>query len=345
MIYKQIIRPILFLIPPEKAHDISTNLFVFLCKIPLMRALMKSLFGSNSKELSKEVMGLKFANPIGLAAGFDKNAKLFGAFQNLGFGFIEVGTVTPKGQPGNPQPRMFRLPADKALINRLGFNNNGLEEAIKNLKATKRRIVVGGNIGKNKITPNDKANEDYLASFKALHPHVDYFTVNVSSPNTPNLRALQEKEPLEKLLFALQTENKSFEKQKPILLKIAPDMPMLQLEDIAQIVKNTNINGVIATNTTISRDGLKTKEAITKEAGGLSGEPVRLRSTEVVKSLRALLGKEKVIIAVGGVFTGADALEKINAGADLVQVYTGFVYEGPAMVNRINQYLRNHLKS
>lgn len=277
-------------------------------------------------------------NPVGLAAGFDKDGKAFKELGSFGFGFIEVGTVTPVGQPGNAQPRLFRLPADKALINRMGFNNEGVDQLVHRLsKRNKDRLIIGGNIGKNKVTPNEQALNDYLVSFTALFDHVDYFVVNVSSPNTPNLRDLQEKEPLTALLQALQDDNHARPKPKPILLKIAPDLTEGQINDIIEIVATTGIAGVIATNTTISRADLKTDENRVKSigAGGLSGAPVREKSTAVIKQLRTGLGPDKCIIGVGGIFTAADAQEKLKAGADLIQVYTGFIYEGPGMVSRI----------
>jgi len=281
-------------------------------------------------------MGLKFRNPIGLAAGFDKDAKLYNELASFGFGFIEIGTLTPKAQPGNPKPRLFRLVEDEAVINRMGFNNGGLEEAVIRLRKKKTDIIIGGNIGKNKVTPNEEALNDYLIGVEALHPVVDYFVVNVSSPNTPNLRELQEKEPLTKLLKAVQKKNNDLG-AKPLLLKIAPDLTEGQLDDIIDIINDLKLDGVVATNTTISREGLKANpekvEAI--GAGGLSGKILRERSTEVVRYLRSKLQKDVAIIAVGGVFTGADAKEKIEAGADLVQVWTGFLYEGPAMVRKI----------
>ncbi|MAX81385.1 MAG: dihydroorotate dehydrogenase (quinone) [Crocinitomicaceae bacterium] len=337
--YKGIIRPILFKFDPEKIHHFTTNAFVFLCSLPVVKQLIKSNFTVEDKKLERELFGLKFKNPVGLAAGFDKAASLYNAFSNLGFGFIEVGTITPKGQPGNPKPRMFRLPDDSGLINRLGFNNDGVEAAIANLKKRKVNIVIGGNIGKNKVTPNDQAVNDYETCFEALFPYVDYFVVNVSSPNTPNLRDLQEKEPLKQLLGHLQELNNAKVSRKPLLLKIAPDLTFEQLDDIVEIAQEVKLDGLIATNTTISRAGLKTDAQITTEAGGLSGKPVYDRSNEVIRYLRQKLGSDFPIIGVGGVFTGKDAEEKLKAGANLVQVYTGFIYEGPGMVKRINKHL------
>lgn len=301
------------------------------------------MFNYEHPSLEVECFGLKFKNPVGLAAGFDKDAKLFNELSALGFGFIEIGTLTPKGQEGNPQPRLFRLPADQSLINRMGFNNGGVEDAIERLKEKKTNVLVGGNIGKNKVTPNENAGDDYLTCFHALRPYVDYFVVNVSSPNTPNLRALQEKEPLKALLGSLMEANKTYDHQKPILLKIAPDLTNEQLDDIIEIITETGIDGVIATNTTISREGLKTDkdevEAI--GAGGLSGKAVRDRSTEVIRYLHQKSQGSFPIVGVGGINTGEDAIRKLEAGATLVQVYTGFIYEGPAMVKNINKAIVN----
>jgi len=319
----------------EQAHHFTFSTLKWAFKIPGVSAIVKVFFGA-TKGKEKEVMGLKFRNPIGLAAGFDKDAKLYNELASFGFGFIEIGTLTPKAQPGNPKPRLFRLVEDEAVINRMGFNNGGLEEAVIRLRKKKTDIIIGGNIGKNKVTPNDEALNDYLIGVEALHPVVDYFVVNVSSPNTPNLRELQEKEPLTKLLKAVQKKNNDLG-AKPLLLKIAPDLTEGQLDDIIDIINDLKLDGVVATNTTISREGLKANpekvEAI--GAGGLSGKILRERSTEVVRYLRSKLQKDVAIIAVGGVFTGADAKEKIEAGADLVQVWTGFLYEGPAMVRKI----------
>jgi dihydroorotate dehydrogenase len=282
---------------------------------------------------------LNFKNPVGLAAGFDKDAKLYNELASFGFGFIEVGTLTPKPQAGNPKPRLFRLVEDESVINRMGFNNGGLDEAVLRLMKRKTDLIIGGNIGKNKVTPNEEALNDYLLGVEALHPVVDYFVVNVSSPNTPNLRELQEKEPLTKLLKAVQEKNNALGK-KPLLLKIAPDLTEGQLDDIIDIINSLELDGIVATNTTISRDGLRTpaSKVETIGAGGLSGKVLRERSTEVIDYLRSRLKSSIAIIAVGGIFTGEDAKEKLYAGADLVQVWTGFLYEGPAMVRRM---LRN----
>lgn len=309
--------------------------------LPGMFGLTKSMYQVKDKRLARNVMGINFPNPVGLAAGFDKDALLFDELSAYDFGFIEIGTLTPKAQPGNPLPRLFRLPQDSGLINRMGFNNGGVEEAVYRLSKKKTNVIIGGNIGKNKVTPNEEATEDYVKCFKALFPYVDYFVVNVSSPNTPGLRELQEKEPLKQLLETLQTLNNAKESPKPIALKIAPDLTDSQLDDIIELATEIKLNAIIATNTTIDRSGLKTsKKAVDSIGnGGLSGAPVRARSTEVVKYLKSGLPAETAIIAVGGIFTGKDAKEKLDAGADLIQVYTGFVYEGPSIVKNINQYL------
>ncbi len=302
------------------------------------------MFLVSDKRLEKKLFGLTFKNPVGLAAGFDKNAQFIPEFASMGFGFIEVGTVTPLAQPGNPEPRLFRLPQDQALINRMGFNNDGMEEAYKNLLNRPKGLIVGGNIGKNKVTPNEQAESDYIKCFEKLFPVVDYFVVNVSSPNTPDLRKLQEKEPLENLLKTLQAANNRKAQPKPILLKIAPDLNNGQLDDILEIAANINLDGIIATNTTIDRSGLKTSEASLEKIGngGLSGAPVFHQSTEIIKYIRER-NTQIPIIAVGGIMTGEDALAKINAGADLVQIYTGLVYRGPALISEINKAILANL--
>jgi dihydroorotate dehydrogenase len=339
MLYKSILKPIFFLSDPEKVHYRVFSLLRFTLAIPGMKSLFKWRFQVNDARLEREVFGIKFPNPVGLAAGFDKDAKLSDELSYLGFGSIEIGTLTPKPQDGNPKPRLFRLPADEAVINRMGFNNGGVFEAVERLKKRKSSVIIGGNIGKNKVTPNEEADKDYHICFEALFPVVDYFVVNVSSPNTPNLRALQEKEPLTKLLSGLMELNRKKEKPKPILLKIAPDLTNEQLDDIVEIVKETGIAGVIATNTTISREGLQTEAKRIEEigAGGLSGKPVRKRSTEVIRYLHQKSNGSFPIIGVGGIHTAEDALEKLNAGASLVQIYTGFIYEGPGMIKKINK--------
>lgn len=308
--------------------------------IPLINTAFCNWYRVRDARLEREVFGLRFPNPVGLAAGFDKDGKHFRAMSALGFGFIELGTVTPKPQDGNPQPRLFRLPEDEALINRMGFNNEGVKALVDRLKTGKPKdLIIGGNIGKNKVTPNEEAISDYTICFEALFPYVDYFVVNVSSPNTPNLRALQDKEPLTALLTTLQNKNWSQSAPKPILLKIAPDLTDSQLDDIIEIVTQTGIAGVIATNTTISRADLQTSQETVETigAGGLSGAPVRERSTEVIRYLHQKSGGKIIIIGVGGIASAEDALEKLEAGATLVQVYSGMVYEGPGLVKRINR--------
>jgi len=335
--YKTILNPLLFTLSPEKAHYIAMGWLSLACKVPGLKQLIGGLFTYKNSSLEREVCGIRFPNPVGLAAGFDKDARWIDALDNLGFGFIEIGTVTPKPQEGNPQPRLFRLPADESLINRMGFNNGGVDAAVERLKKRKSKTIVGGNIGKNKVTPNEDAASDYMYCFQALFDVVDYFVVNVSSPNTPNLRDLQEKEPLKQLLNLLQNANLQKASPKPIFLKIAPDLTTSQLDDVVEIVTETGIGGIIATNTTISREGLQTPSAQVTAigAGGLSGKAVRKRSTEVVKYLSTKLGPKVPIIAVGGIFTAKDAKEKLDAGAALVQVYSGFIYEGPGMVKRM----------
>lgn len=335
----QILKPLLFLISPEKVHHLVFRLLKVIFAIPGKKAVFKALYTLKDPRLEKEVFGIKFPNPVGLAAGFDKDAKLLNELEAFGFGFIEIGTLTPKPQDGNPKPRLFRLPADEALINRMGFNNDGVDDAVERLKNRPKNLIVGGNIGKNKVTPNEEAESDYVYCFNALFDYVDYFVVNVSSPNTPNLRALQDKEPLSALLSKLQTLNEAKPLPKPILLKIAPDLTNEQLDDIVDIVSETKIAGVIATNTTISRDGLKTDKNVVDEigAGGLSGKPVTNRSTEVIRYLKQKSGNAFPVIGVGGIHGSDDAIEKLNAGADLVQVYTGFIYEGPGLIKQINK--------
>jgi dihydroorotate dehydrogenase len=339
--YKLLIRPLFFFFDPEKIHHFTFSLIRFTSKLPGFSAIYRSLYLIEDKRLETEVFGLKFKNPVGLAAGFDKDAKLYKELSNFGFGFIEIGTLTPKGQEGNPKKRLFRLKEDSAIINRMGFNNGGVLEAVGRLK-TNDGVLIGGNIGKNKLTPNEEATSDYEICFDALYDYVDYFVVNVSSPNTPNLRALQDKEPLTQLLQTLQNKNLAKPKQKPILLKIAPDLTDDQLLDIIDIVKETKIAGVIATNTTISREGLQSENKT--EMGGLSGKPLTKRSTEVIRFLYEKSNKAFPIIGVGGIHSAEDAIEKLDAGASLVQLYTGFIYEGPALVKAINKKILERLK-
>lgn len=339
--YKFFIRPFLFLYNPEEAHYRTFEMIRFLFKLPLFNYLFSKYYRVTDKKLAKTVAGLHFPNPVGLAAGMDKNGNLINYWSSMGFGFVEIGTVTPLPQAGNETPRLFRLPKDNALINRMGFNNDGQIEVAKRLAKRHSHIIVGGNIGKNKITPNEDAIHDYLSCFNSLYNYVHYFVVNVSSPNTPNLRELQEKEPLKELLWALQKANHTKPKEKPIFLKIAPDLTDSQLDDIIEIVQETKIAGVVATNTTLSRNGLKTAPEIINVigAGGLSGQPIKKRSTEVIRYLAQKSGKSFAIIGVGGIHSAEDALEKLEAGADLVQLYTGLVYEGPGLVRNINKTL------
>lgn len=344
--YKWLIRPWLFLVDPEKIHHFVFRILKLQNNVPGIRSLINKRFNFYHPDLKKKVFGLTFKNPVGLAAGFDKDAKLIDELADLGFGFIEIGTLTPLPQPGNDKPRLFRLSEDQALINRMGFNNEGVTAAVERLKKRKSNIIIGGNIGKNKITPNESAADDYATCFDVLFPYVDYFVVNISSPNTPGLRDLQDKEPLRTLLLHLKQLSSTKSVYKPMLLKISPDLTDSQLDDIVQILKETKLDGVVATNTTISREGLR-RERSEIEAignGGLSGAPLKNRSTEVIKYLRHNLGTQFPIIGVGGIMNPEDALEKISAGADLVQVYTGFIYEGPGLIREINKtILRENL--
>lgn len=348
----KLLRSVFFLFPPEPVHHFSMTMLKLVCSTAPGRALLRALFSYQDSRLHRDVLGLKFRNPVGLAAGFDKNAAYLRELECLGFGFVETGTVTPKAQPGNEQPRVFRLPADKGLINRMGFNNDGVEVVTERLKRWKTsrdsaananyRMIIGGNIGKNKNTPNEEAWKDYELCFNSLHPWVDYFVVNVSSPNTPGLRALQEKESLRKILTHLQTLNRQKTIQRPVLLKIAPDLTESQLDDVAALALEIQLDGLVATNTTISREGLSpASEVVSREAGGLSGKPVQQRSTDVLKYLISRTGGKIPVMASGGIFTGMDAQEKLTAGAVLVQVWTGFIYEGPAIVKKICRTLRS----
>lgn len=335
----KLIRPLFFKLEPEAAHYSVTSGLRRILKVWGMKKLIKSTYAFEDKRLEKEVFGLKFKNPIGLAAGFDKNAEFIEEMSLLGFGFIEIGTLTPRPQPGNEAPRMFRLPSDEGLINRMGFNNKGVDVAATRLMHLKERngVLIGGNIGKNKDTPNEKALEDYLYCFKALFEVVDYFVVNVSSPNTPGLRDLQEKGPLLEILQNLQQENLKKSSPKPILLKIAPDLTNGQLDDIIEIIKESEIAGVIATNTTISRENLQSPDYLKNQMGGLSGKPLKKRSTEVIRYLTSQSGNAFPVIGVGGIHSAEDAIEKLEAGASLVQIYTGFIYEGPALLKKISK--------
>ncbi|WP_020536684.1 quinone-dependent dihydroorotate dehydrogenase [Lewinella cohaerens] len=338
MLYTKLLKPLLFRLAPEQAHHLTVKLLETSLMIPGVSAIMRNQYHLVDTRLRRQCFGIDFPNPVGLAAGFDKDGRYFHAMSNLGFGFIEIGTVTPRPQGGNPQPRLFRLPKDKALINRMGFNNEGVDALVERLKKGRPEgVVIGGNIGKNKDTPNEKATDDYLICFEKLFPYVDYFVVNVSSPNTPNLRDLQEKEPLTKLLSTLQQRNKEEASPKPILLKIAPDLTDGQLDDILEIAKATELAGIIATNTTISREGLETNttEVSTIGNGGLSGAPLRKRATEVIRYLAEHSKGELPIVGVGGITSGQDAVDKLAAGACLIQVYSGLIYAGPTLVKDI----------
>jgi dihydroorotate dehydrogenase len=352
------LRRILFLLPAETAHHLSMNGLRLLCALPPVRQGLKRFFAP-AQSAPFTTFGLTFPNRIGLGAGFDKNAKYLRELETLGFGFVEIGTVTPRPQEGNEKPRLFRLPKDKALINRMGFNNDGVDAVAKRLKEWRKKdggwqmtddskhhtqssLIIGGNIGKNKVTPNEEAWKDYEICFRALHPFVDFFVVNVSSPNTPGLRELQEKDALKKILTHLQDLNKTFSIQRPILLKIAPDLTEAQIDDVIDLAKEINLDGLVATNTTISREGLQTsgEEINAIGAGGLSGKPVAQRSTEVLQYIHQKTGGSLPVIGSGGIFTAKDAAEKIAAGASLIEVWTGFIYEGPTIVKNISKGLR-----
>lgn len=333
-----LIKSLLFKKQPEDAHYFVMRNLKRFKNFPFFKQLIERQFKAKKDNHPQRILGLDFINPIGLAAGFDKNAEYIDELAMLGFGFIEIGTVTPKPQPGNDAPRLFRLVEDEALINRMGFNNKGVDYAVEQLKKYKRKeIIIGGNIGKNKLTPNENALDDYLICFDKLFDYVDYFVVNVSSPNTPGLRDLQEKEPLLNILTTLQNQNLGKSKSKPILLKIAPDLTQTQLEDIVEIINSSGIAGIIATNTTISREGLKSNPKLINETGGLSGVPLQTKSTEIIRYLRKNLHQNIVIIGVGGIDSKEAAKEKLEAGADLLQIYTGFIYQGPELINRIKK--------
>ena len=342
LVYKSVVKPLLFKLDAERAHHFVFDNLKRASQLPGTKALLRGLYDYHHPSLERTVFGLKFTNPVGLAAGFDKNAVLTDELATMGFGFIEIGTVTPRPQPGNPQPRLFRLPQDEALINRMGFNNDGAATVAARLRLRhNRQLVIGGNIGKNKDTPNERAGDDYVAAFEALAEVVDYFVVNVSSPNTPGLRELQDKKPLIKLLQQVQEKNLARPQPRPLLLKIAPDLTDAQLDDILEIARETQLSGLVATNTTISRDGLTTtaSQVASYGAGGLSGRPLRARSTEVIAYLHRRSQGGLPIIGAGGIHSAADALEKLAAGATLVQLYTGFIYEGPGLARKINEQL------
>ena len=339
--YKTIIRPILFCFDPEKVHYFTFSVIRNLSKLPGIKGVIKSLYMVEDKRLERQLFGLTFKNPVGLAAGFDKNAVLYNELANFGFGFIEIGTVTPKAQEGNPKKRLFRLKEDNGIINRMGFNNEGLQAAITQLKKNKGQLIIGGNIGKNTQTLPEDYTKDYLECFNALHPYVDYFVLNVSCPNVGSHAKLNDKDYLLELISSVQKANATFSKQKPILLKIAPDLNTVQLDEIIELIAETNLDGVIASNTSIDRTGLKTSEQRLSDIGngGLSGKPIKEKSTKVIQYLAEKSNKAFPVIGVGGIHSAEDALEKLEAGADLVQVYTGFIYEGPSLIKRINKAL------
>ena len=335
-----LLKTILFRFSPERAHYITTYLTILVSKIPIVNVLFRSLYKFEDSQLEREVWGLQFKNPVGLAAGFDKDGKYIQAMSLLGFGFIELGTVTPRPQIGNPKPRLFRLTEDEAIINRMGFNNEGVDFLVNQLKSLKKGdLIIGGNIGKNKETPNDEAYKDYLICFERLYPYVDYFVVNISSPNTPGLRSLQEKEPLRKILSALVSKRKQESIQRPILLKIAPDLTEGQLEDVIEVVEEQGIDGIIATNTTIKRSPLQSDATQVQEIGngGLSGRPIQELSTQILKSIHSKTSLP--LIGVGGIDSEKAAMQKIQAGASLIQVYSGLVYQGPGLIKRIKKGL------
>ncbi|HJU46420.1 MAG TPA: quinone-dependent dihydroorotate dehydrogenase [Chitinophagaceae bacterium] len=334
----KVLRSVFFLFPAEGVHYFAMNALKLLCSISFVKKMIIGSF--RPADTITELFGLKFKNPVGLAAGFDKNARYLNELEALGFGFVEIGTVTPKPQDGNDKPRLFRLPKDKALINRMGFNNDGVKvivERLKKWRVKKSPLIIGGNIGKNKVTPNEDAWKDYEICFRELFDYVDYFVVNVSSPNTPGLRELQEKDSLRKILSHLQSINRQQQMPKPVLLKIAPDLTTEQIDDVIDLAIEINLDGLVAANTTISRRGLKTTDVALAAigAGGLSGLPVRERATEIVRYIHQRSNGGIPVIASGGVFTAADATEKLDAGAVLVQVWTGFIYEGPGIVKKI----------
>jgi len=339
--YKTIIRPILFLFSPETIHHFVINSIRFFFSIPGIQKLTKTIYSEQNKKLQRDFLGLTFSNPVGLAAGFDKDAKIYNQFRAFGFSFIEIGTVTPLPQSGNPKPRSFRLTKDKGIINRMGFNNLGVDQAVEQLKDRHPELIIGGNIGKNTQTPNEQAVNDYEICFRKLYDYVDYFVVNVSCPNITNMKELQDKDSLIKILSRIMEVRREMKNRKPVLLKISPDLNYAQIDEVIDIVKETDTDGIVATNTTITRDNLKTYKNIVAQIGrgGMSGKPIQQRSTDIIRYINQKTGGQLPIIGVGGIMSAADAKEKIDAGATLVQVYTGFIYEGPGLVRKINKGL------
>ena len=339
--YKFLLKPILFSIDPERVHELVFLLTRIIFRLPFVSSITSKIFSLKNSKIETKLFGINFPNQVGLAAGFDKNARLYNEFSTFGFGFIEIGTVTPKAQDGNPKKRLFRLIKDEAIINRMGFNNIGVDDIVKRLKSNKN-VIIGGNIGKNKKTKMSDATQDYLISFEKLFPFVNYFAINVSSSNTKNLRDLQNKESLKSLLLAIQKKNNSYSQKKPILLKIAPDLSNDELLDIIDVVKETSVDGIIATNTTLSRKNLNSSNFLKEQGGGLSGKPIAERSNEVIRFIHENSNGTIPIIGVGGIMSPKDAIDKIKAGASLVQLYTGFVYGGPGLVKQINQAILNY---
>ncbi len=345
--YNKVIRPVLFSFPPESIHRAVAKLFPFLFSIPGVRKLVRRIYLVNDPRLERSLFGLKFPTPVGMAAGFDKEAALYNELADLGFGHVEIGTVTPEGQPGNPQPRLYRLTDDQALINRMGFNNDGVDAYVKKLKKRIPKVIIGGNIGKNTATPNSQAKEDYCICFEKLFHLVDYFVVNISCPNIKDLQKLQNKEDTVSILMALQELNKQKPHPKPVLLKISPDLNEQQLDEILEIIEETQLDGIVACNTSSRRDSLQTDEKLIESIGdgGLSGKPIREKSTRTIKYLHRKSGGKIPIIGVGGIMSPSDAMEKLDAGASLVQVYTGFIYNGPSLAKKINLRLIKNMYS
>jgi|WetSurSiteA1Bulk_404760.scaffolds.fasta_scaffold00052_6 dihydroorotate dehydrogenase len=343
--YKTIIRPVLFLLDPEKVHHLVVFALKCAYRLPGMRGMLKFVFQDHSPLLMTSVAGLEFPGKVGLAAGFDKNADFFKEFSLFGFAFIEIGTVTPLPQAGNPKPRLFRLPKDKALINRMGFNNKGADYARKNLQKRDKTLIIGGNIGKNTTTPNERAPDDYLSCFNKLYDDVDYLVINVSCPNIAGLEKLQDQDSLRKILDRIMEQRAAKAVRKPVFLKISPDLSLTHLDEIISLYHEIGLDGIIATNTTTKRDGLISEDSRIKKIGkgGLSGHPLRNKTLEVISYICKQSGNSIPVIGVGGILTPANALEMIRAGASLVQVYTGFIYDGPFIVKRINKELKKHL--
>jgi len=339
--YKSILRPLLFSISPEKIHEYLVGTVTLIHKLPLVPYFLRKQFRLDLPELEKDFLGLHFKNPVGLAAGFDKNASFYNEFSSFGFGFIEIGTITPLPQPGNPKPRSFRLPMDKALINRMGLNNYGVDEAVKRLKNRKPGLIIGGNIGKNTETPNEKAVDDFVYCFEKLYDYVDYFVINISCPNTGEIDKLQDQEVMEGILSEIVKKRALKPIKKPVLLKISPDLNTIQIDEALSIIQKLQIDGVVATNTTVKREGLKSPSDLISSIanGGLSGAPLTNRSNEVIRYISEKTKGNLPIIGVGGIMSVQDAKDKLNAGASLIQIYSGFIYEGPMFVKRILQSL------